>query len=236
MFNNSFKLMSSAMDTDAEIVKDPTFLIAKARLSRRLGERECITRKGRLECLHIAEVILKWLMDNVPSQEARVELATVKLRIFEVSVPHPLACKELSEAAYLLKGGDMADPAALNIMGNIHKQRIKFVCKLPVHLLLNYDTALKMYEKAAGFWLKVDKRYEWAMAQKNKAETRCEMIKRLLRDNIDPKSLRLNRSEMIRSALSEIEDALIYRNKESAPFQYEKTIDVKRELEKLVRY
>jgi hypothetical protein len=114
----------------------------------------------------------------------------------------------------------LALPKALNNLGNVFKQRVAISGDLGT-----LEKSLAQYAGAERFWNEESSPYEWAMLQKNRADARCAFM-------------RLAGFDKLHAVLAaeELERALRYRTLERAPYQFERTMAVKRELEAIAAH
>lgn len=196
-------------------------------LYRRFGERKSsgARRLERLEtAISVFETISR-LTEGKVSVEATNNWAISLIRQYELSGD----IASLDEAERLLEAIDydsrdplplldfLSLPKALNNLGNIHKQRLASTGDVYV-----YTKAVETYGRTERFWNEGGSPYEWAMIQKNKAEARCAYME-----------ANGYHKPTAQTALDEIDASMKYRNQESAPYQYQRSLDVKARLQAL---
>jgi tetratricopeptide (TPR) repeat protein len=196
-------------------------------LYRRFGERKSVgdRRIPYLEQAMKTFLAIQRLEGDRMSVETKNNWAITLIRHFELTKD----AASLDTAEALLESIDyraqvlplpdfLALPKALNNRGNIFKQRMAH--SGDVHC---YPAAIEQYSRTERFWDEAGSPYEWAMIQKNKADVRCEYmtIAGFHRSTAD-------------TALREIELSLKYRTEENAPYQYQRSLEVKRRLEKML--
>ncbi|MFD1983316.1 hypothetical protein ACFSOZ_11625 [Mesorhizobium newzealandense] len=195
-------------------------------LYRRLGERK--SSGGRRK--HFLE-LSRSIFDHLASLELNLSVehsnnrAITLIRLYELTGD----AMALAEAETILSGIDyrvtslpladfLALPKALNNHGNVWKQKLQANPDAD-----SYTSAVENYSRAERYWNEQQSPYEWAMLQKNKADVRCVYMK----------IFGLKKATFER-AMTEIIDSLKYRSPDHAPYQYERSMEVKRELEKLL--
>ncbi|MEM9010618.1 MAG: hypothetical protein AAGE18_05275 [Pseudomonadota bacterium] len=188
---------------------------------RRIGER------NEPEFLDLAEkkfrqCLLKETRRNI---EISNNLAITLVRKFENSGK----IEELNEAETVLKEIKIPEdsslisefqsyPKSLNNLGNVFKQRIKIEPRADF-----VSEAIRLYSEAEKYWTEENAPYEWAMLQKNKADTRLAFGQAVFVGE-----------EFLKKGLEGIKDALRYRTLEDAPYQYKKTVSVKEGIKALI--
>lgn len=180
--------------------------ILRALCLRRLGERK------RISLLEKSLEIHEQLMRS--STQRPIEIANnygiALIRYFEATGEPKyltLAKNVLQDLKPPKDGSSVSEyqcfPKVLNNMGNIAKQLI-LATKHPHHLL----QAIECYSEAEKYWNETDSPYEWAMIQKNKAESRLFYMQVFGKD-----------PGLLGKAIGEVETSLKYRNNEEASFQ-----------------
>lgn len=196
-------------------------------LCRRLGERESLGDK-RLHYLTKAMDTfskIQLIEGEQMSVEARNNWSMTLIRHFEVAKDE----RSLDMAETILGGIDyqakslplsdfLALPKALNSRGNIYKKRMSQ--SADVHY---YSAAIEEYDRTSIFWDESEAPYDWALIQKNKADARWEYMK-----------ISGFNKKIAETALKEISHSLKYRNESDAPYQYNRSMDVKIQLEKML--
>lgn len=206
--------------------KNPVVLNLMGLLYRRIGERKSLGEQ-RLEYLTKALdtfATLEKIERKRLSVEVRNNWAVALIRHFEATNDThslDLAMTVLSaidyEAHTLPLSDYLAVPKSLNNRGNIFKRRM-----ISQRDGIYLATAIDEYRKTERFWSEQSAPYEWAMIQKNKADTRCFYMEIF---GYDP--------ELAELARAEIDQSLKYRNENSAPYQYNESMKVKLRLESL---
>lgn len=197
-------------------------------LFRRFGERKSSgsSRQNYLErALAVYDRIAMLAGEAGMSIEAVNNRAIALVRHFELTQDEASLAKAetmlaaINYDAQLLPLADyLALPKALNNLGNIYKQRLAFTRDLPY-----YGPALEAYGRTERFWSETGSPYEWAMIQKNKADVRCVYMEVA---GFHP--------SIADQARQEIDLALRYRTESSAPYQYQRTLEVKTRLDNLL--
>lgn len=195
-------------------------------LYRRLGERKSQGESRQLRLEQALDVFMRLSkLTNHMSVEATNNWAITLIRHYELT-GHPVS---LDEAEGLLTrinfqpreplplGDFLSLPKALNNLGNVYKQRLTRTGDAHA-----YGQAIARYDQTAQFWNETSSPYEWAMVQKNKADARCAYME-----------MQGYHEAMAREALQEIEASMRYRTKENAPYQYQRSLDVKLRIENL---
>lgn len=205
---------------------DAYVLNLRGLLSRRLGERPGPQerREARLNEACGFFRAIETLEIGTPKAEVLNNWAVTLLRLFEVT--GDLRYLDMSEEKvhsidYDTENIALADylamPKALNNLGNIGKQRLK-----TSGAISHYDQAMDSYSGTSRFWNEDVASYEWAMVQKNKAETRYEYMQLYGFDRV-----------MYQAAIEEISAALRHRTATDAPYQNKRTLEVLDKLQRL---
>jgi tetratricopeptide (TPR) repeat protein len=186
---------------------------------RRLGER------GRTPLLEASLDLHQSLMNEQTRRPIEIanNYGIALIRYFEETrIP-----KYLNDARDILEGikppkdGSSVSeyqcfPKVLNNLGNIAKQLILVTNKS--HYLLQ---AMECYGEAEKYWSEIESPYEWAMLQKNKAESRLFHMQVFGRE-----------PTLLDKAIAEIESSLKYRTQGEASWQSNRSQEV---LEHLLR-
>lgn len=232
-------------ENGAILEDDPEYRLCKAVLNRRIGERLTRPKTERKEFLLAAIELLSQLvcssLEKSFIDKCRPELSLSYLRMFEVVSEDVYFLEEAEKA---LVGADnvhslvgpndayskLTDPIALNALGNIYKQYLRTEIGDSIHYLL----AIESYTKAEDVWKEDTHGYQWAMLQKNKAESLLLNVRRLSRKDMSISVKRFLLS-MLDEARRKIIASLAYRSKEEAPYQYAKSMSVLRDIENEAR-
>lgn len=195
---------------------------------RRMGERTENSELERMRLLAEADDIFRRIHELTKDRmgaEKRNNWAISLIRMFELtSKPEFLdraeaVLNEIDFSVTALPFNDfLALPKGHNNRGNIFKQRLRRFSDSHC-----YADAIEAYSAAEKFWTEQDTPYEWAMIQKNKADVRC--------DYMDVDGFNQKTAE---KALSEVEQSLKYRNEMDAPYQFNRSTEVKRRLENML--
>lgn len=196
-------------------------------LYRRLGERE---DSGDNRLYYLAKALdmfakIQRIECERMSVEARNNWSIALVRHFELTKDAgsldkaEVVLKDIDYNATTLSLSDfLALPKSLNNRGNIYKQRMS-----QSHDIHDYNAAIEEYNRTDRFWDESGSPYEWAMIQKNKADVRCNYME----------IFGFNKNTA-KAALNEISQSLKYRNKSNAPYQYDKSMDIKNRLDMML--
>ncbi|WP_156453954.1 hypothetical protein [Methylobacterium sp. CCH5-D2] len=190
-------------------------------LYRRMGER------GSITYLQKAEDIFRSILRTrtaLTAEEAN-NFGIALIRDFELT-RNP---EKLDEALSVLNGIDfkrddyplvdyLSLPKAMNNIGNAYKQKLTFTGQPEF-----YVHAIENYTRAEAYWSEASAPYEWAMIQKNKAETRVAYY------DIT------GHADVLPVADDEVSASLKCRTEASSPFQYQKSMDVKQKIEQALQ-
>jgi len=208
--------------------EEPALLNLKGLLFRRMGERrDSPDRAGHLrKACEVFEALQEAQGDDraLPA-EYQNNWAISLIRMYELNGD----AAALDQAERLLAAIDfnplhlpvsdyLALPKARNNTGNVFKQKLALSGSYD-----DLDRALTEYTAAEFYWDEAHSPYEWAMLQKNKADARTTY---LVRSGFE-------RSQA-RAAMAELDKALRYRTRERAPYQYQRTVDVRDRLAALM--
>lgn len=167
----------------------PAFLLTKARVAHRLGK----TNKVFLD---FSENTLKALMSSFPSQAARIELASTYISRSQLETPGSTSSHMIMEAEKLLREGDMEDPEALRMIGDIYKEKLMGSssdadadadksCGYFIEAMRSYKRSLEMLANQDGL-------FKRATVKKNMIYTRTVFLNQMKTLRVDPYSLDIN--------------------------------------------
>lgn len=186
-------------------------------LYRRLGER------GSVAYLRKAEDVFRAIQRKRKSlnvEEAN-NFGIALIRDFELTQD----ASKLDEALQVLTAIDfntqkhplpdyLSLPKAINNIGNAYKQKLVLTKQSDF-----YAQAIENYTRAERYWSEKSAPYEWAMLQKNKAETRVTYF------HISGKV------EVLSTAAEEITASLKYRTEAQSPYQFARSMAVKQKID-----
>jgi tetratricopeptide (TPR) repeat protein len=187
---------------------------------RRLGERR------RLSLLDESIILHESLMKRPTKRTIEItnNYGIALIRYFEATQdPSYLSkAKTVLEALKPPVDGSLVSeyqcyPKVLNNLGNVAKQMIRVTKKTSL-----LSQAVECYSEAENYWNQTDSPYEWAMLQKNKAESRLFHMQVFGME-----------SELYRRAIGEVEASLRYRTDQEASWQSNRSKEVLRGLLKL---